>query len=554
MNAMYKFAAIAAIGGVSLGLSPAPLAASGPQVLRVCADPGNMPMSNTRREGYQNKIAELLADSIGAGVQYYWKPFIERGLTRTTLDADQCDLMFDMPPDMERVLTTVPLYRTTFVLAYRKDSAYDFKSLDDERLKTMKLGVFQVSSARTALAEHGVKNNTVIHFLSYDADLVPEHQPGYQVQQVLNGELDAAAVWGPFAGWYVSMKKQPLTLQPMNVLDDEPMEFSMSIAMRTRDKKLKAAIDDALVQNREAIRKILTDYGVPLVACSDCVVSGTLPSHGPYAPREKRMTAAQAYRSEGTTVTTTDVDNWLKEGAKVDDEFNDAVIAADIPRMDYLLGKGAHINARDPQGETALINAVRKLDPVTTKALLERGADVNIADRDGWTAALYAAWGNSAELIDLLAARGANLEATNPNGLTALCIASQYGKTAAANALIRAGAQVNLAVGKAAYTPLMLAVLAGAGETAQLLIERGANVNARNAGGVTALMIAAAGNRAESAALLLKAGANPALSTEDGRTAASIARDQNAVAVMQLLESHRGTNADASGSTTAPRS
>jgi hypothetical protein len=132
-------------------------------------------------------------------------------LTRSTLDADQCDVMLDMPLGADDVQTTVALYRTTYVLAYRSDRAYDFKSLDDPRLKKLKVGVYETSGIREALAYHDVRN-VEIHYLSHDADLVPEHQPSYQVQQVIDGKLDVAAVWGPLAGYFKAMKQAPITI------------------------------------------------------------------------------------------------------------------------------------------------------------------------------------------------------------------------------------------------------------------------------------------------------------------------------------------------------
>src|ERR1700693_3074270 len=122
--------------------------------LRVCADPGNLPLSDNRGEGFENKIAALLASSMGTTVQYYFRPSIERGLTRTTLYADECDLMMDMPLDSERVLTTEAIYRTTFVLAYRNDKQLSFKNLDDAKLKKLKVGVYQTSAIREALSAH----------------------------------------------------------------------------------------------------------------------------------------------------------------------------------------------------------------------------------------------------------------------------------------------------------------------------------------------------------------------------------------------------------------
>ena len=268
-------------GALALLVTPAEAVAA----LRVCADPGNMPLSNNRGEGFENKIAAVLAKALDTTVEYYYRPGIERGLTRTTLDADQCDVMIDMPLDSDDVSTTTALYRTTYVLAYRSERAYNFKSLDDPRLKKLKVGVYETSAVREALAEHGVRN-VEIHYLSHDADLVPKDQPSYQVQQVIDNQLDVAAVWGPLAGYYKVMKQAPLTLQPVNLMDDSvTLEFDMAIALRRADKDLQRRLDQATREQREAIRAILNDYGVPLIECSTCIISGDLPTHGPYKPR-----------------------------------------------------------------------------------------------------------------------------------------------------------------------------------------------------------------------------------------------------------------------------
>ena len=95
------------------------------RVLNVCADPGNMPLSNIKREGFQNKIAALLAESMGARLEYHWQPFIERGLTRATFDEHMCDVMFDMPANYGRLLTTFPVYKTPYVLVYRNDKGLE---------------------------------------------------------------------------------------------------------------------------------------------------------------------------------------------------------------------------------------------------------------------------------------------------------------------------------------------------------------------------------------------------------------------------------------------
>src|ERR1700734_2644933 len=118
-----------AVSGVSMGANL--------QSLTVCADPGNMPLSNQKGEGFENKIAQVIGKSLGTGVQYYWRPSIERGLMRTTLSEGNCDLWLDMAADTEGAEILNPLYRSTFVLVYRNDKGIDIKSLDDPQLKKL---------------------------------------------------------------------------------------------------------------------------------------------------------------------------------------------------------------------------------------------------------------------------------------------------------------------------------------------------------------------------------------------------------------------------------
>jgi len=119
--------------------------------LTVCADPGNMPLSNDKGEGFENKIAQLIGQTLQVNVSYYWRPSIERGLMRTTLSEGACDVWMDMASDTEGAITTTPLYRSTFVFAYRNDRGYDFKTFGDPRLQKLRIGVFQVSAIRQAM-------------------------------------------------------------------------------------------------------------------------------------------------------------------------------------------------------------------------------------------------------------------------------------------------------------------------------------------------------------------------------------------------------------------
>ena len=518
---------VLAIGAVALLAVPCDARAA----LRVCADPGNMPLSNNRGEGLENKLAEVLARALGTGVQYYYRPGFERGLTRTTLDADQCDVMLDMPVDAEDVLTTTALYRTTYVLAWRSERHLNIKNLDDPQLKKLKVGVYETSAIRQALADHGV-TRVEIHYLSHNADLVPENQPSYQLQQVVDGKLDVAAAWGPLAGYYKVVKQAPLTLQAANLMDDtEPLEFDMAIAVRRSDRALQQQLNKVMQEQREALRAVLVDFGVPLVKCDTCIVSGDLPAHGPYAPPPPAPPTHAA-----PAVSIAQVEDWLAHGSSVSVELNNAVMADDQTRVAYLLDKKhASVNAQDLQGETPLHHALIQRSPEMVAFLIARGADVNQRDRDGWTPIMTAAYCDDAADVKVLAAHGADPNAVSTQNLTPLGIAAQYGKDQAALALVEVGADPGRPIGEAAYTPLMLAAANDARPLAQALIHKGADVNARNSGGVTALMMAAANGRVEMAELLVRAGANVKAQTERGDTALSIARAKGDEKMIKLL-------------------
>jgi len=497
--------------------------------LRVCADPGNMPLSNNKREGFQNKIAEVMADSLGTQVQYFWRPSFERALMRTTIGENNCDLWMDMAADTDGAEMTSSLYRSTFVLVYRDDAGIVIKNFDDPKLSQLKVGVYQVSAVRQALAAHGIMQNTVIQYLSHDGDLVPEDQPSFQVQQVVDKKLDIAAVWGPMAGYYKSIKKAPLVIQPVNLMEDTvPLEFDMAMATPKGRPEIKPLVEQAMRDSKDKIRAILVEYGVPLVKCAECVIDGDLPSHGPYKPAQPETQTA--------ATTLDDLKKWLADGADPNKELGNAVIAADLTRVTYLVEHGADAGTRDGDGYTALGNAVRFGYTPIAKYLIEHNADVNATDLSGWTPLMYAAWIDDGELVKLLVAHGAKVDFTKEaSGLTPLAVAMQNSKPKAGAVLIDAGANVDQPVGLGSYTPLMLATTAGSTVLAQQLVGKKANVNAKNAGGLTALMIAAAGNRTEIATILIKAGADPNAKSEDGRTALKIAESNNADAVAKLL-------------------
>jgi quinoprotein dehydrogenase-associated probable ABC transporter substrate-binding protein len=504
--------------------------------LNVCADPGNMPLSNIKQEGFQNKLANLLGEAMGARVTYSWRPFLERGLTRETFGRDMCDVLFDMPTNYGSLLTTFPVYRSTYVLAYRNDKGLELTGLDDPKLKDLKIGVFQTSGIREALAKRGIVDNVTLQTQSHDGDLVPEHQPYWVVQKVLDGELDVAAVWGPFAGWLKTMKNEPLTIQPVNLNEDRvPLEFDLGIGVRKTDAFLKYMLEFALEDKAEEVAKILKDYGVPLVQCSKCIVPGDLPSHGSYtAVAQTDFKARPDLASPDQVVTKEKVENWLAEGADITQELSNAVIANDLDRVKFLVSKGADVNKADSQGWTPLQSAARQRRDEMIKLLIELGADVNAGDPTPLVAAVMR---DHVASIKALLEHGADIEKPGEQGFKPLPLAIAEDKYEAAKALMEAGADVNSLSGDDQLTPLMIA----AGQTspaegamflpgstrptdiARGLLDRGADVNAQSKQGVTALMIAATHNNPPMIGILIDAGADPAMKNKLGQTAADVA-------------------------------
>ncbi len=524
--------------------------------LRVCGDPGNMPLSSIDGEGFQNKIMDVIAKSMGAQVINFWRPYLERGITRQTFETNDCDVLVDMPTVYGGVLTTVPVYRTTYVLAWRSDRGLDISGLDDAKLRDLKIGVYQTSAIREVLKRRGLAANVVVHTVSHNGDLLPEQQPTYQVQQVIDGKLDVAAVWGPFAGWFPKMKGAPLSVLPVNLMDDDvPLEFDLSLGVRPTNVVLKFALDYALEANRAEIEKILRDFGVPLVKCSKCVVPGDLPAHGFYTKPFEISQGPKAEASPDQLVTRARLEAWLAEGADVQAELANAVLASDEARIRFLVEKGADINKADAQGYGALQSAARNRSDKIVPLLIELGADVNGRDNDGFTALIHAAQRNHVPTIKALVERGADVEKSVDGGFAPLSLAIEDGKFLAAKALIELGASVNVTAGTDRITPLMVtASQLAVGEAAKeierrqglrstdiatALVERGANVNAVNEQGVTALMIAAARGNIPMIGLLLEAGANPALASKAGKTAIDIAREnlnEDAAKSIRLFE------------------
>jgi len=231
--------------------------------LRVCADPNNLPFSDERKEGFENKIAELIGAELGRSVDYTWFPQVI-GFVRNTLGAHLCDLVIGTVAGDDFMQTTNPYYFTTYVILYRSDNGLAFEDLDNPRLKTLRLGVVGGTPPSDLLVRHDLMAHTKPYALTVDTRAEsPTHE---MVQDVVDGTIDAGFLWGPIAGYYRKHDRLPLILMP---LTSEPgaarMSYHIAMGVRANEPEWRRRVNAAIVNRQAEITMILRDYGVPLL-------------------------------------------------------------------------------------------------------------------------------------------------------------------------------------------------------------------------------------------------------------------------------------------------
>ena len=240
-----------------------------PRVLRVCADPNNLPFSNRAGQGFENRLVEMLAQDLGARVEYTWWAQ-RRGYVRNTLKDRRCDLWPGVATQVDMLATTQPYYRSTYVFVTRADRHIDLASFDDPRLKRLKVGVQMIGNDAQntppahALARRGIVDN-VRGYMVY-GDYARPDPSARIIEAVARGEVDVAVAWGPLAGYFAARSPRPLSLEPVQPWLDGPqwpMVFDISVGVRRDDAKLKAELDQALERHRPQIAALLAAYHVP---------------------------------------------------------------------------------------------------------------------------------------------------------------------------------------------------------------------------------------------------------------------------------------------------
>jgi quinoprotein dehydrogenase-associated probable ABC transporter substrate-binding protein len=239
--------------------------------LRVCADPNNLPFSNVRQEGFENKIASLIAREMKTDVEYTWWAQ-RRGFVRNTLKANECDLVIGVPTSFELVQTTAPYYRSTYVFVYRKDRGLKIHSFDDPLLHRLKIGVQMIGDdfANTPPAHALTNRNIIQNVRGYTVygDYTQANPPARILEAVTKGEVDVAIVWGPLAGYFATRQKVPLEVTPVSPEIDLPylpFVFDISMGVRRGDDALREELEQIIALKRAEIESILDDYGVPQI-------------------------------------------------------------------------------------------------------------------------------------------------------------------------------------------------------------------------------------------------------------------------------------------------
>lgn len=247
------------------------------RALRVCQDPNNLPFSNLKGEGFENRIAELFARDLGLPLAYYSFPnrlaFIRNTLRYRLPEQDyRCDVVLGVPADFGQVAVTRPYYRSTYALVFAKGQGLDaVKTSDDllalppERLRTLRIGVFDRSPGSLWLARHGLVDRGVPYaIMSPD----PDQYPGQIIERDLaQGRIDAAIVWGPIAGYFARRVRTPeLQVAPMKSEPGLPFDYAIAMGVRHGEPQWKQQVEGLLARHREEILAILREYGVPLVA------------------------------------------------------------------------------------------------------------------------------------------------------------------------------------------------------------------------------------------------------------------------------------------------
>jgi quinoprotein dehydrogenase-associated probable ABC transporter substrate-binding protein len=235
-----------------------------PKVLRVCADPRNMPFSNEKGEGFENKIADLFAGKLGKSVGYTFYPQAP-GFVRNTLGAYKCDVIMGYPQGNDIVQSTNPYYRTAYALVSRPGTGFDdIDTLADPRLKGKRIGIVAGTPPATLLAVNGLMATAKPYPLVIDTRV--DSSAEAMMKDLASNDIDVAVLWGPLAGYYAMKANPPMKVVPLTKERSGPrLAYYITMGVRGADQEWKRELNRLIAENQSAINAILTSFGVPLL-------------------------------------------------------------------------------------------------------------------------------------------------------------------------------------------------------------------------------------------------------------------------------------------------
>ena len=232
--------------------------------LRVCADPAAMPNSNDKGEGFENKIAELIAADLGVHVQYEWFPQAT-GFVRNTLRAGKCDVIIGYPQGNDEVQTTNPYYKSAWALVTKQGSPLaGVKNFRDPALKDKKIGIQVGAPPGNSMALNGLMGHARPYSLMEDRRY--GSAPEKMIADLKSGEIDAAVLWGPVASYYAKKEDAAVSVTPLVAENQGPrLTFYITMGVRARDQEWKRKLNGLLAKHQDEINKILLSYGIPIL-------------------------------------------------------------------------------------------------------------------------------------------------------------------------------------------------------------------------------------------------------------------------------------------------
>jgi quinoprotein dehydrogenase-associated probable ABC transporter substrate-binding protein len=235
-----------------------------PNVFRACGDPRNLPFSNDKGEGFENKLAELFAAKLGKKLSYTYFPQAT-GFVRMTLGSFRCDIIMGFPQGDDQAQVTIPYYRTTYALVFKRGSGLeDVTAISDPKLKDKRIGIV----ARTPPSTNMAANGLLGHAKSYPLfiDTRADSSALAMMDDLAKGDIDCGILWGPMAGYFASQANPPLVVVPLTKETTGPqMTYRIGMAVRAADQEWKRTLNRLIMENQTEINKLLISYNIPIL-------------------------------------------------------------------------------------------------------------------------------------------------------------------------------------------------------------------------------------------------------------------------------------------------